>query len=150
MNLFEVFQFFKTSFSKCKKQRAFRGSFFLRIFNMSFYKDNRQLQKKFYDTKKWKRLRKSYLFTHPTCERCEAAGLISVAEHVHHKIELTEENVNDPNITLNPDNLEALCFDCHRKEHHDLPEVADELFFDENGNLRKKSEASRGGIEPQI
>ena len=117
---------------------------------MSFYKDNRQLQKKFYDTKKWKKLRKSYLAEHPVCERCAAAGFVSVAEHVHHKIELTEENVKDPNITLNPDNLEALCFDCHRREHHNLSQVDDELFFDENGNLRKKSEATRAGVEPQI
>ncbi len=113
---------------------------------MSFYKDNRALQKRFYDTKKWKQLRKAYLIEHPICERCEAAGIVSVAEHVHHKIELTEENVNNPLITLNPENLEALCFDCHRKEHHNLSEVADDLFFDENGNLRKKVEANQGAI----
>lgn len=106
---------------------------------MSFYEENRQVQKRFYATKKWKKLRDNYLAEHPICERCAAAGIASVAEHVHHKIELTEENVKDPNISLNEDNLEALCFDCHRKEHHNLSEVADDLYFDEDGNLRQKN-----------
>lgn len=35
----------------------------------------------------------------------------------HHKIELTEDNVDDPNISLNPDNIEIICHDCHNKEH---------------------------------
>jgi len=35
----------------------------------------------------------------------------------HHKIELTEENVDDPNISLNPELIEIICFNCHNKEH---------------------------------
>ena len=35
----------------------------------------------------------------------------------HHKIELTEDNVNDSNISLNPDNIEIICLNCHNKEH---------------------------------
>ncbi len=35
----------------------------------------------------------------------------------HHKTELTEDNTNDPNISLNPDNVEIICHDCHNKEH---------------------------------
>lgn len=35
----------------------------------------------------------------------------------HHKIELTEDNVDDPVISLNPDNIEIICHDCHNKEH---------------------------------
>lgn len=38
-------------------------------------------------------------------------------DQVHHKKHLTPKNINDPEITLNWDNLELLCLDCHRKEH---------------------------------
>lgn len=51
------------------------------------------------------------------CERCLARGLIVPAAEVHHKIKLTPENLSDPTIALNWENLEALCKDCHLKEH---------------------------------
>lgn len=35
----------------------------------------------------------------------------------HHKIELTLENVDNPQIALNPDNIEVLCHDCHNAVH---------------------------------
>ena len=35
----------------------------------------------------------------------------------HHKVELTEDNVSDPNIALNPDNIEIISFKEHNKEH---------------------------------
>ena len=70
------------------------------------------------------------------CERCERAGLVSIAVHVHHKQELTEANYLDPMIALNPDNLEALCFKCHQKEHHGSKEIDDDLYFDEFGNVK--------------
>lgn len=111
--------------------------FSTRLF-MSFYEQNRKEQKRFYDSERWKACRRTYLSEHPLCERCLAAGIASTAEHVHHKIELNESNYKDPMIALNPDNLEALCFECHRKEHHDTSQVADDLFFDKDGNLRKK------------
>lgn len=55
------------------------------------------------------------------CERCLASGLIVVGTkqqplEVHHKIPLTPENINNPDITLNWDNLELLCKDCHETE----------------------------------
>lgn len=53
----------------------------------------------------------------------------------HHKVYITPTNINDPNITLNWDNLEALCQECHNKEHSAKAPVADGLMFDENGNL---------------
>ena len=63
--------------------------------------------------------------------------MISVAEHVHHKIELSESNYLDPMIALNPDNLEALCFRCHQMEHHGKKEIGEDLYFDENGNVKR-------------
>lgn len=35
----------------------------------------------------------------------------------HHKKELTDENVDDYNISLNPDNVDLIHFKCHNKEH---------------------------------
>jgi len=51
------------------------------------------------------------------CERCAAKGLIVPGREVHHKIHLTPDNINDPKISLNWDNLELLCKDCHMLEH---------------------------------
>jgi len=35
----------------------------------------------------------------------------------HCNIELTEDNVDNINISLNPDNIEIICSKCHNKEH---------------------------------
>ena len=51
------------------------------------------------------------------CERCLKRGLIVPAVEVHHKVKLTPENISDPKISLNFDNLEALCKKCHLEEH---------------------------------
>lgn len=106
---------------------------------MSFYQENRVEQKRFYSGKKWLKLRDKYLKEHPLCERCLLAGRAQVAEHVHHKIELNEDNYKNPMIALNEENLEALCFDCHRKEHHNASEIDDALYFDDKGNLQIKN-----------
>lgn len=39
------------------------------------------------------------------------------AEIVHHKIELTPDNIDNPKITLGFDNLEAVCRECHAQIH---------------------------------
>ena len=131
---------FKSStFSKANKSSPDGLLLFMQLIVMSFYKTNRKEQKRFYSSQKWIKLRDAYLKQHPLCERCLAAGVSSVAEHVHHKIELTEDNYKDPNISLSESNLEALCFECHRKEHHDLSEVGADYYFDSDGNLKKKS-----------
>lgn len=35
----------------------------------------------------------------------------------HHKIILNENNVDDPNVSLNHVHIEIICHDCHNKEH---------------------------------
>lgn len=67
------------------------------------------------------------------CERCGAPARI-----VHHREYITPENINDPDITLNWDNLEALCQDCHNKEHFLTGATAPGLMFDRSGNLIKR------------
>lgn len=77
--------------------------------------------RKFYSSKIWQECRNEYARRHHyLCERCLSRGLFVPGVIVHHKIELTPENINDASITLNPDNLELLCRDCHAEEHeHD-------------------------------
>ena len=91
----------------------------------------------FYGTSKWKKCRAKYKSLHPVCERCEAAGIIKRTERIHHKVYLTPQNFRDPDISLNFDNLEALCFDCHQAEHNKKKDCREELFFDADGNIRK-------------
>ena len=69
--------------------------------------------KNFYRSKAWRTTRQAYFNKKfGICERCGSPGDI-----VHHKIYLTPTNINDINISLNMDNLELLCQDCHNKEH---------------------------------
>lgn len=51
------------------------------------------------------------------CERCYKEGLIKPAVIVHHKVHITPNNIGEPSITLNFDNLEALCRECHEEVH---------------------------------
>ena len=86
----------------------------------------------FYNSKQWRDCRASYIKkVHGICERCGEPGLI-----LHHKIELTAENINDAFISLSHDNLEYLCIDCHNKEHFTSGDmIRDGLYFDEEGQL---------------
>jgi 5-methylcytosine-specific restriction endonuclease McrA len=54
---------------------------------------------------------------HHLCEDCLAAGRYTPAEIVHHRIELTPENISNPAITMDFSNLKAVCRECHLKEH---------------------------------
>jgi len=89
----------------------------------------------FYKTTAWKRCRRSFIeHRQGVCEKCGRAGW-----HVHHKIYLTETNINDPEITLSFDNLELLCDSCHSKVHHPRKSsVRDDVMFDSNGDLVAK------------
>ncbi len=84
----------------------------------------------FYKSKEWALARQIKIMdANGRCERCGALG-----EEVHHKIRLTVKNVNNPQISLNQDNLELLCKKCHNKEHHRFSKSQE---FDEDGNLIK-------------
>jgi len=64
-----------------------------------------------------------------------ARGEINPGEIVHHKQWLTRENINDPSVTLNWDNLELLCWSCHNKEHSKELPISEEITFDAEGNV---------------
>lgn len=72
----------------------------------------------FYNSRTWQRTQQAYMKrVNGICERCLANGFIEPAKIVHHKIHLNEDNVKIPEIAYGFDNLEALCQDCHNKEH---------------------------------
>lgn len=91
----------------------------------------------FYKSAAWKKCRTSYITSvYGMCERCERPGHI-----VHHKTYITPDNITDPDITLNHDNLEYLCQDCHNREHHSVNEqIREGLEFDKQGNLIRRYE----------
>lgn len=72
----------------------------------------------FYKSSAWKHCRAAYAASvGGLCERCLQRGQYTPGVIVHHKIHLTPENINDPSITLNWDNLELVCRDCHAELH---------------------------------
>lgn len=75
----------------------------------------------FYKTRMWRKVSKGYAKSvGGLCERCYQHGKIVTGEIVHHKIHVTAETIDDPSVTLNPDNLELVCRLCHAKEHPEM------------------------------
>lgn len=94
----------------------------------------REFAKAFYATQVWRDTREAYKKSKGgLCERCLRKGLIRPAEMVHHKVYITEENINDPRVVLNWDNLEALCNECHLQEHRGIEK---RFTVDEFGRVR--------------
>lgn len=104
----------------------------------------------FYQTKVWKRNRKDFALSKDCiCERCHRPVYVSgISDEsipkdkrlryiVHHKEYLNENNYTNDDVSLNWDNLELLCIDCHNEEHPRLKKmpVRKGLTFDELGNL---------------
>ena len=78
----------------------------------------RDFAQAFYKSKAWQNCRDTYVRqAHGLCECCMAKGLYTPGVIVHHKIELTPENIGNPDITMNPDNLMLVCRDCHAAQH---------------------------------
>ncbi len=72
----------------------------------------------FYGSQQWKDCRESYAkYKRYLCEDCLAKGLYTPGEIVHHIIHLNPENINDPSVTLNFDNLRLVCRKCHGEVH---------------------------------
>ena len=89
----------------------------------------------FYNSHEWIQVREGIMMRDKyTCQRCHRP-----AQEVHHKQHLSPDNIWDTNITLNPDNLVALCRDCHFRQHEEdsgRGQATGKGFrFDENGQL---------------
>ncbi len=78
--------------------------------------------KRFYSLKPWLDL--SYKLKIERGGKCSKCSFTPTTKEewslliAHHIIELTEDNINNPNISLNPSNIEIICLNCHNKEHH--------------------------------
>ena len=114
------------------------------------------IRKQFYQSKAWKDVKKAvWLKQNLLCNRCHKPVYVDGISDfipkeyrrtgiVHHKVYLTETNINDTSVSLDINNLEGLCKDCHEKEHNKGMSVRKDYYFDENGNL-----LSVGGYTPQ-
>lgn len=76
-------------------------------------------QKSFYNSVRWRKFRSIIIAERgPVCAKC---GKIIVnpldCEVDHNPTELTPDNVSDPNVSLNPDNVQILCHTCHDQKH---------------------------------
>ena len=77
----------------------------------------------FYQSPEWIKLRAVLINERTTdegyviCAHCGEPILRKYDIIGHHITELTEDNVNDVSISLNPDNVELIHFKCHNKKH---------------------------------
>jgi hypothetical protein len=74
--------------------------------------------KRFYTSDEWISLRLLLISERGNeCAHCKK--IIAKSKDIigHHTVELTPENVNDVMISLNPELIELVCFDCHNKDH---------------------------------
>lgn len=74
--------------------------------------------KQFYSSKAWQTCRNEYAKkVGLLCENCLKQGIYKPGVIVHHKIEIDPITIEKPEITLNFDNLELLCRECHAQRH---------------------------------
>lgn len=92
----------------------------------------RDFAKQFYKSAAWRQARQQALIRDHGL--CRTPGCFNPAEEVHHIVELTPENITDPNVSLNIGNLISLCRECHMKEHRSHDMIDRRYMFDQNGN----------------
>lgn len=93
--------------------------------------------KSFYNSKRWSRCRDAYIAERQRidggmCEECrERIGVI-----VHHRVILTAENIDNPEISLNHKLLELVCHECHDEfpGHGVGKSLTPRVIFDADGN----------------
>ena len=90
----------------------------------------------FYHSGAWKAVRRRALIRDGcTCRFCGAR-----AEEVDHIKELTPDNITDRSVSLNLDNLQSLCHECHTKKTMAdkgiiKPDCDEGFYFDADGYL---------------
>lgn len=76
---------------------------------------------KFYHSPQWKKISMNYKKSvGGLCEDCMAKGIYTPGEIVHHKIHITPMNVENPEISLDFENLKLVCRKCHAEEHGEM------------------------------
>lgn len=109
------------------------------------------IRKDFYNSKAWKQIRKKiWIKQKLLCNRCHRPVYVNgLSDYlpkdkrrtgiVHHKEYLNDMNVYDENISLNEENLEGICKECHEEEHKQIEALRKNYLFDDNGQLIKRS-----------
>lgn len=103
----------------------------------------------FYVSKEWRKL--CWILKIKANKRCQRCGaeVLDISYLIgHHKIELTSENVHDPNLSLNPDNIEVICPKCHNKEHRRFGQYAKQVYVVWGCPLSGKTAAVREMMRP--
>lgn len=91
----------------------------------------REFAKQFYKSAAWQQARRMALIRDHGL--CQTPHCYMPAEEVHHIIELTPDNIQDPRIALSLDNLTSLCRECHMRIHRG--DIVDRYHFDAAGNM---------------
>ncbi|MGB4660168.1 MAG: HNH endonuclease [Mobilitalea sp.] len=95
-----------------------------------------EFAKRFYNSKVWKECRASFIAVRIAidggmCMTChKELGYI-----VHHMKWLTPDNINDPVIALNHDNLKYDCQTCHNQEKEGKEQEQPRYYFGESGEV---------------
>lgn len=94
-------------------------------------------KRRFYRSKAWQECRDVVIRRQfGICADCLANGDLKSIDEVHHLTDLTEGNVGDPSVSLDPDKCVGLCTTCHNKRHEKGfkgTSRASRVWFDENG-----------------
>lgn len=99
----------------------------------------------FYRSKEWQKLLKALKLERVDdegqiiCEYCHKPITRAYDIIGHHKVELTEENVNDFNISLNPENIAFVHHKCHNLIHNKLGYSRRQVFLVYGSPLSDKS-----------
>ena len=95
---------------------------------------------RFYSSGVWRSTQKAFLTANPECELCRAEGEEgSLAKIAHHKVWLTRQNINDPKITLDWGNLQAVCQKHHNQIHHRTEQKRNYDFLPDGTLIRRTS-----------
>lgn len=90
----------------------------------------------FYQSTEWKKFRKHIIFEELSkngeiiCEHCKKSIMYDYDIVAHHSsVYLTEQNVNDYSISLNPDNISLVHHVCHNRIHEKLTRPLKQVYI---------------------
>jgi hypothetical protein len=99
----------------------------------------------FYRSREWEKFRQVVInertnnYGEIICEYCHEPIIKAYDCIAHHRIELTEENYIDRDISLNPDNIALVHHSCHNKIHNKLSYSYRQIFIVHGSPLSGKS-----------